>query len=166
MWSIIADDGREVELLDRLHTEGDHAEHDADRSALHERVDAEPPQPGNGVREVHLVVLLEVGALARRGDVLEDAIEVLGKEPVAALERHEGAIHAEHRRKPRLQMDVRSVSLDRNSEDVIEFHVRHPVFAGRWRGTPARRQGARLRAPSPARCARLWRLNRLKAPIS
>ena len=56
-------DRRQLQVVDREHPEGHDAQHDADRAALAEDVDAEAPEPLAGVREVGLAGLLELGPL-------------------------------------------------------------------------------------------------------
>ena len=118
------DDLGQVQLVDRLHAEGDHAEDDADGAALHERVDAEAAQARKRVGEVDLVGLLEVRLLPRRHDRLADRVERFGLQALAVLQRHQCAVQAEQGRQARLQMDVGGVALDRNRQDFVELHVR------------------------------------------
>ena len=62
----VVGDRRRAELLEREDALGDEAQRDGDRAELAEHVDAEPPEPFRRMREVDLVTLLELVALARR----------------------------------------------------------------------------------------------------
>ena len=60
----------QAEVVDRADGEGNYASRDRDRSALHERVDAEAREALHGVGEVDLVLTVELGQLVVVGEHL------------------------------------------------------------------------------------------------
>jgi hypothetical protein len=118
----VLDHLRQHQLIDRLDAERDRAEHDADGAALLEHVDAEAAEPGDAVGEVDFARVVEALLLDRVHDPERHLLDVLGREPLAALERHERAVDAEHRRQSRLQVDVRGPALEGDLQDLVELH--------------------------------------------
>src|SRR5215216_991181 len=117
MWSIIAasvvdlpqpaDDRRQRELLDRLDVDRDRAQHERDESLLAERVDAEPRQALERVREVDLVLGLELGQLVGVVEhLVQDALGVLRGEALGPDDRLELAVQADERVRGNLEMEV------------------------------------------------------------
>ena len=113
----------QVELLDRLDAERDHAEDDADRAALLEGIDAEAAEAGDAVGEVALAGVVELLLLARAHDPVGHLLHLLGRQALAVLQRHQRAVHAEHRGQARLQMDVRRAALERDLEDLVQLQL-------------------------------------------
>ena len=80
--------------------------------------------------------------------------DLLGREPPRVLERHQRAVHPEHRRQPRLEVDVRGAGAERDLQDLVEFHAaaqRSTPRSGRSdAGSRVRRRvGPRALAPDP-----------------
>jgi len=61
-----------------------------------------------------------------------DLLEFFGHQALAVLQRNEGAVHAEHRRKTGLQVDVRGTALQGDLENLVQVqaHLSPSIDAG------------------------------------
>ena len=87
-------DGRQVQLLERLDLGGDQAEGGADDLALEEDVHAEAGDARHRVGEVELAVQLEVLLLLAREDPVQGRARVLVRERIEAFGAHDLAANA------------------------------------------------------------------------
>ena len=121
------DDVGEVQLLEGGDLGRDLAHGHADAAALAEHVDAEAPEGRRRVGEVDLVVLAEAADLLVGHDGRRDVLGVLGGEG-RLVEQRQLAVDADHRRAPRLDVQVRRVARHHLAEQIIDrFHRAAPV---------------------------------------
>jgi hypothetical protein len=118
----LADDGRQLELVDRPDVDRDRADDERHRPALAEGVDAEARDARDRVGEVDLVLLLELTELVGVVEHLVDRAErVLAGERGGALEAAHGAVDAHDRRSGDLEVQVGAAGLDEAAEAVVEI---------------------------------------------
>ena len=143
-----ADDGRQVELVDRLDVDRDGAHHERDEALLAEGVDAEAAEALERVGEVDLVLGLELGELVRVAEHLQqDALGVVRRQALRAHDRLELAVEADERIGGHLEVEVGALGRDQVAEGVVEIEGHRSLSstrrAGRLRdpraGGPARR---------------------------
>ena len=91
--------------------DGDDAQHQPHRAPLLEDVAAEAAQPGHGVGDVDLQVVLELLLLAVAHDGERHGDGVLLHEPLGLDERDQLAVDAQHGVGPHLEMEVRRLAL-------------------------------------------------------
>jgi hypothetical protein len=122
----LGDHGRKAKLLDRFHAIRDHAHDDRDGSPLPEGVDTEAGETGDRVREVDLVVLLELGHLVRvLGEHLPDhALGVLLAKDLPLFQLAQAAVDAGKRERLHLEVKIRPVVLNDPSKRLLELE--HP----------------------------------------
>ena len=82
-------DRRQPQLVDRPNLHRDDAQHQADRAALLEDVDAEAPEARHAVGEVELLRLLEFLTLRRRHDRRAHRHHVVVLEALVLDDRHQ-----------------------------------------------------------------------------
>ena len=102
----LADHRRQPELLDRHGLGGDQAEGRADRAALEVGVHAEACVTGDRVGEVDLPVGLQALPLRGVQDRVDDLARIGRASARGALDRHQRAPHAEHRRRTGGEVEV------------------------------------------------------------
>ena len=110
------------QLLDRGDLEGNDAEHDADGATLLEDVHAEAAQTRNAVRQVELVLRLELLLLVIVHDAERHPRDLLGRKAARVLERHQVAVDAEHRRQASLEVDIGGAAAQRHLQDLVQLH--------------------------------------------
>ena len=94
------------ELLDAHDLEGNDAQHHADGAALLEDVDAEAPEARHAVRQVELVLRLELFLLVVVHDAERHPRDLLGRQPARVLQRNQRSVDAKHRRQAGLEVDI------------------------------------------------------------
>ncbi len=121
-----------LQVLERQDLRRNRAHHRRGAALLHERVDAEACQVRHREREVALEVFLVELALPVAHDVVDHRVHflVLHRRHVDAPHV---AMHADHRRQPRGQMQVRCLVLDHEGEQLGEIHYNPPCGAGNSR---------------------------------
>ena len=128
----LADDGRQVEVVDRADVHRDRADDQRDAAALGEGVDAEAREAGDRVGEVDLVLDVELLELRR---ILEHVVHAVDRLLVGqrrgALERDEVAVEAHERPGGDLEVQVRAPGLDEGVQGSIEIEHSTPEI-GRW----------------------------------
>ncbi len=117
----LLEDGRQVQLVDRLHLEGDD-EHGADGAALLEDVAAEPAEARHAVGEVDLLRVLEPLALGGRHDGGRHLHEVLVVQLLVIGDANEPPMDAGHGIGPDLQVKVRRSALDGQLQEIVDMH--------------------------------------------
>jgi len=113
---------RRLEILQRQYLGGNGPHHRRRAAVLHEGVDAEARQAGNGEGEVALQVFFVGLALAVVHDVVDHAVDVLvvhGRQVDAA----HVAVHADHGRQTRGQVQVGGLVLDHEGEELGDIHI-------------------------------------------
>ena len=110
----------QVELLEAGHLGRNDAEHHAGGAALLEDVHPIAHAVGCAVREVALVVLVEVVALLLVHEIEREGADHLGGERGRVAQRAQVALDAKHRREPSLEVHVRGAELTGCAEDVIQ----------------------------------------------
>ena len=127
----LGDRVREPELLDGLDHDRDRAHHDRDRAALQEGVDAEAAEALDGVREVDLVLGVELGELVLVLQHLRQRLaRVLGEQALGAGDRLEMAVQADQGIGRDLEVEVGALSRDEIAERVIEIESHTTVVIG------------------------------------
>ena len=116
------DPGRR-KLFEREHLGGDGAERDRGAALLVVGVDPKPGEVGNAEREVALEHLLVGLALGVAHDVVHHGVHVLVLHR-RQVDAPDVAVDADHGRQPRRQMQVGSLVLDRESEELGNVHRR------------------------------------------
>ena len=126
----LLEDRRQHQLADREDLDRDDAEDHAHRAALLEDVAAEAAQAGDRVRDVDLVVVLELFLLARGHDRERHRDRVFLHEPLQLDQRNELAVHADDRMRADLDVKVRRPALGGNFQQVID--VQGSPRGDRW----------------------------------
>ena len=137
---------RQPELAHGHDLDRDDAQHQADRAALLENVAAEAAEPGHGVRDVDLEVLLELLLLAVAHDGERHRDGVLLHEALGLDERNQLAVDAQHRVRPHLQVEVGGLALRRHLQQVVDVHRSPRSGPTAPRPTPLRPGRARTSA--------------------
>ncbi len=118
-----ADGRRQLEVLDRQHLEGHHAQDDADRPALAEDVDAEAAEVVAGVREVGLAAASNSARLTswpRRSSSAKRSVSSAAQHPVAG-DLDQRAVDADDRARGHLEVQVAGAALDGVGEEGAEL---------------------------------------------
>ena len=127
----LGDRVRQPELVDGLDHDRDRAHDDRDRAALQEGVDAEAAEALDGVREVDLVLGVELGELVRVEQHLPQRLaRVLGEQALGAGDRLEVAVQSDQGIGRNLQVEVRALSRDEIAQRVIEIESHTTVIIG------------------------------------
>ena len=122
----------QAELVDGLDHDRDGAHHDRDRAALVEGVDAEAPEALDRVREVDLVLGLELGDLLRVDEHLQERVaRVLGEQALGAGDRLELTVQTDERVGGDLQVKVGALGRDEIPQRVIEIESHTSFVIGR-----------------------------------
>src|SRR6185503_17788883 len=132
----IAEDFRALELVEREDLGGDGPQHRGRAAVLHEGVDAEAREVRDGEGKVALEVLFVELALPVVHDVVEHAVHVfvIHRRQVDALDV---AMHADHRRQARGQVQVGGLVLDHKCKQFSEIHYNSPNSDGpKYAGNP------------------------------
>jgi hypothetical protein len=125
------DDLGQPELVDRLDDDRDRAHDDRDRPALAEGVDAEAAEALDRVREVDLVLGLELGDLLVVAQHLaERPLGVLGIQPLRVRDRLEVAVQADQGIRGHLEMQVGALGGDEVAQRVIEIKSHDEAYIG------------------------------------
>src|SRR5678816_442525 len=117
------EDRRQQEILEGMDLHGNDAKHQPDRAALLEDVATKAAEPGNGIGDVQLVVVLELLLLAAAHDAEGHRDGVLLHQ---ALELHQGkqvAVNSNDGVAADLEMEVGRPTFAGNLEQVINVHV-------------------------------------------
>ena len=117
----LGEDLGRVELLERQDLARDRAEHRAGAAVLVEGVDAKARQALDLEAEVALQRVLVVLALRIVHDVVHHVVHLLVLERVDVDAAHV-AVHADHRRQARRQVQVGGLVLDREGEQLRDVH--------------------------------------------
>ena len=118
-----------VQLLEREHLRGNRPEHGARAAVLVERVHAEAREVRDLEGEVDLQRFFVNLALRVVHDVVHHPVHVLVLE-VGHVDAAHVAVHADHRRQARRQVQVGGLVLDREGEQFSDVHSSIP---GGWR---------------------------------
>jgi hypothetical protein len=101
----LGDDRRQRQFLERGHFGWNCAEGGADARLLAEHVDAKTPALTRHVREVQIAPLGEIIRLGFRQNLGDVALKLHGTQ-IAELDRHQIAVHAQHRRHAHREVNV------------------------------------------------------------
>ena len=113
----LAHDGWQVQLIDARHLRGDRPEHRADAGLLAKDVGTEAAAVARDIGEIQIMARTQRRHLRLRQDLGDVAVE-LGLAEFAKLDRHQIAMHAQHRR-------------DTDGEVQIRAPLRHPELEER-----------------------------------
>ncbi len=100
--------GGSKQVFQPLDVKGDGTEHQRNRAALGEGVDAEAPQSGDPVGQVHLAGRLKALPLHVVHDLCRDLLGLLRTDPRCFRQRTKRAVDPVDRRQAGLEMDVGS----------------------------------------------------------
>ena len=112
-------DRRKRQLVDARHLRRNRPECGADAGLLAEYVDAKPPAFGGHVGEVQVVPLAQRLHL-RLGEHLGDVALELGLAQVAEFDRHQIAVHPQHRRHADRQVQIGAALGDTQLEEGVD----------------------------------------------
>ena len=119
------EDLRALQVLEREHLRRNRAQHRGRAALLHEGVDAEAREVRHREGKVALEVFLVELALPVVHDVVDHPVHVLVLERRYVDLAHV-AVHADHRRQPRRQVQVGSLVLDDKGKQFSEIHYNSP----------------------------------------
>ena len=148
---------RQRHVLGRHDLARDRAEHAARALPVAEQVAAEARDAGYLVREVGVVALGELLPVAGGRDRQEEAFRVARRQRAASRHRLDLAVHAQHRRRPGAEVEVRCLPLDDRAQQGVHLGLRRPPLPAalgrsRRRGTDGAAAGAGGGDCGSARC--------------
>ncbi len=111
--------GRQIQAFKCRHFAGNEAEGGADAGFLAEHIDAKAAAVFRYIGEIEVMALVEAFALVGAQDLGNVAFQ-FGIAEVAKLDRHEIAVHAQHRRHTHGQMDVRAALCEPELEECVD----------------------------------------------
>jgi len=117
----LLEDLRGLQLVEGEDLGGNGAEHARRAAVLVEGVDAEARQPGDLEGEVDLEQLLVIAALLVVHDVVDQRVHLLVLER-RHVDAANVAVHADHRRQPRREVEVRRLVLDAERKEFRNIH--------------------------------------------
>jgi hypothetical protein len=114
-----AHDRRQIELLEGRRLGGDGPKHRADAGFLAEHIGAKAPAVGRYVGEIQIVAEAQIRDLHLRQHLVDVGLEFRFTE-VAELDRHEIAMHAQHRRNADGEVQVRAALRRAELEERVD----------------------------------------------
>ncbi len=115
----LGDYRRHIQLLQCRHVAGNMPEHGTVASLLAEHVDSESPTFLGDVGKVEIVTATELFLLVVRQDLQDIALEFDVRE-FAKLDRHQVAVHPQHRRHTDRQVDIGAALCETEFQECVD----------------------------------------------